>query len=247
MKLHQSLRSKVRAILVLSLFVGFVGTAMAQDGDPNGLVEVDVPQNTLANYRERRANHGMYVGITYEQFAPTSFVSALDAKTYKEMYGDEPIPLIGFGLDYKYNIGIGSLSLGAGAAMGSLSDERSGEKRTLDITKYAINARYTADVLMDEPYVAPYIGFSAYKMGVTDHNATASKSETTSIGYSYTLGVLLQLDWIDYEVAKQATFNIGLENTFIDIYMTQYAQAGSDAEANMKTDMTFGAGLRMEF
>ena len=227
--------------------MGFVGTAKAQDGDPNSLVEVEVPQNTLADYRDRRLSHGMYVGLTYEQFAPKKFVSAIDAKTYSEMYGDEPIPLVGLNIDYKYNIGIGSLALGAGAAMGSISDSRSSEDRSLDVTKYAVNVKYTADVLMSEPYVAPYIGFSAYKMSVTDHSPATSKSETTSIGYAYTVGVLLQLDWIDYEVAKQATFNIGLENTFIDIYMTQYAKAGSDSEPNMETDMTFGGGIRVEF
>lgn len=247
MNLHQSLISKVSVLLFFGLLLGVGGTARAQHGDPQGLVEVEVPQDVLANYRERRPHHGIYVGVTYEQFVPKEFISALDAKTYETMYGTDAIPLVGLGIDYKYNIAIGSLSLGVGAAMGSISDSRGGEDRKLDITKYALNARFTLDALMPEPYAAPYVGFSAYQMGVNDHNATTNKSETTAVGYAYTVGVLLQLDWIDYDVAKQATFNIGLENTFIDLYMIQYAKAGSEADANMETDMTFGAGLRLEF
>ncbi|MGE5085822.1 MAG: hypothetical protein ACM3MG_05930 [Bacillota bacterium] len=247
MKLHQSLISKVSVLICVVLFAGIGGVARAQDGDPRGLVEVDVPQDVLANYRDRRPNHGMYIGVTYEQFVPKNFVSGLDAATYDTMYGTDAIPLIGLGIDYKYNIAIGSLSLGVGAAMGSISDSRSGVDRKLEVTKYAVNARFTLDALMPEPYAAPYVGFSAYQMGVTDHNATTSKSETTSVGYAYTVGVLLQLDWIDYDAAKQATFNIGLENTFIDLYVTQYAKAGSDTEPNTSTDMTLGAGLRLEF
>ncbi|MFM6929917.1 MAG: hypothetical protein ACKOX6_15715 [Bdellovibrio sp.] len=247
MKLHQSLISKVSVLIFLGLLLGVGEAARAQEGDPRGLVEVEVPQDILANYRDRRAHHGVYVGLTYEQFVPKKFVSALDAKTYEAMYSSDAVPLIGFGIDYKYNIAIGSLSLGVGAATGSISDARSGEDRKLDITKYALNARLTLDALMAEPYAAPYVGFSAYQMGVTDHNATTSKSETTSTGYAYTLGVLLQLDWIDYDVAKEATYNIGLENTFVDLYMIQYAKAGSNTEPNMETEMTFGAGLRLEF
>jgi hypothetical protein len=103
------------------------------------------------------------------------------------------------------------------------------------------------DNLMKEPYVAPYVGFSMYQMGLTDKSTTSTISETTPTSYAYTLGLLLQLDWLDYDVAKQATFNWGLENTYLDVFMSQYFAAGDETEANMETDPIWGVGLRLEF
>ncbi|MNL47867.1 hypothetical protein D3C87_1706770 [compost metagenome] len=103
------------------------------------------------------------------------------------------------------------------------------------------------DMLLDEPYAAPYVAYSMWKMGISEESPNDKFNATTQIGYSYSVGVLLQLDWIDYEVAKTATFNYGLENTFIDVYATQYAKTQAADDPNTSTDFTYGAGLRMEF
>ncbi|MBO9667993.1 MAG: hypothetical protein J7501_14415 [Bdellovibrio sp.] len=252
MKLHLSLNSKVREIALIAIFL-FSGGVFAQGEDPNGLVEVEVPQDNLAPYKERRDHTGIYFGIVYENFLPDSYVSPQDSLTYNNMFGSETIPLIGINFDYKWNMSLGSLAFGLGGAIGSINDARSGSDRTLDVTRYLASIKFTADNLMMEPYVAPYIGVSAYMIGVKD-TAKASGStqkvevsKNTPIGYAYTVGLLLQLDWLDYTAAKQATFAFGLENTFIDIFLTQYTKAGGDTDPDMQTDLNWGAGLRMEF
>ena len=111
------------------------------------------------------------------------------------------------------------------------------------------SAKFIADVLFPEPYVAPYVGITAARLSFKEHDKTnkLDTSEETDICYNYTVGLLIQLDWIDYQAAKEATLDYGLQNTFLDIYMTQYAKTGNEADPNTETDMLWGAGLRMEF
>lgn len=215
--------------------------------DPQSLVELHIRQDNLADYKTRRETHGMYFGINYENYVPLNFVSMNDGKTYSELFNGDSISIISMLIDYKFNFFLGSLALGGSLGMGSIEDNRSGDSRTLEVTKYMATLKYTMDNLMKEPYVAPYIGLSIYQMNLNDKSSTNTVSETTPTSYAYTLGLLLQLDWVDYDTAKSATFNWGLENTFIDVFMSQYFASGGDEDANMETDPIWGIGLRMEF
>ncbi|WP_374029466.1 hypothetical protein [Bdellovibrio bacteriovorus] len=211
------------------------------------LVEVEYYQDNLAPYKERRETHGIYFGIDYEMLELKNYVSTLDGLTYDAMFGSETIPLLHLSVDYKYNFVLGSLAFGIDFGKGSLSADKSGSERTLDITKYGVGLKFTLDNLMNEPYIAPYVGLNIWQMGISEESPTDSFSATTQMGYNYTIGALLQLDWLDYQTAKETTFNWGLENTFVDIYATQYAKTSADDDPNTETDFLYGAGLRLEF
>lgn len=220
--------------------------AWAEEGVAQ-LVEVELLQDNLAPYKERREDHGAYVGLTYEGLDLQNFISTLDLKTYGELFGNEPIPLLRVMIDYKYNLALGSLALGLDFGQGRLSDSMSGEDRSLEVTKYGIALKFTADMIFNEPYIAPYVAISFWQMGVSETSPTDSFSAKTQMGMNYTAGLLLQLDWIDFESAKNATFLWGLENTFIDVYATQYAQTSASEDPNTETDFLYGGGLRFEF
>lgn len=208
------------------------------------LVEVQIRQDNLAPYKERRETHGVYFGLDYEAINFKNFVSTLDGMSYKDVFGEDTVNLIQAGMDYKFNFSLGSLSAGLFYGMGKVD---AGNSRSLEISKYGAAFRFTADMIMNEPYVAPYIGVNVWQMGISEKSATDSFSATTQMGYNYTLGLLIQLDWIDYNTAKESTFNWGLENTFLDVYATQYAKTEAPDDPNTETDFTYGAGLRFEF
>ncbi|QDK39553.1 hypothetical protein [Bdellovibrio sp. NC01] len=240
MKLHQSLN------ILFTLLITFVcgSFSIAATNEDQSLVEVRIAQDVLAPYRERRGTHGFMFGVDYEGLVLKNFFSAIDGATYSDSYGSDAIPFIHLSLDYKYNFSLGSFALGADFGSGSI---KGNADHSLDVTKYGAGLKFIADAILPEPYVAPYIGINAWQMATKDSNGTDSKSETTGIGYNYTVGLLLQLDWIDYETAKQATFNYGLQNTYIDVYATQYAKTGDEADVNTETDFLFGAGIKFEF
>jgi hypothetical protein len=176
-----------------------------------------------------------------------NFISTLDSKSYGELFGEEGIPMASLMVDYKYNFSLGSLALGLDYGKGRLSDSLSGTERSLDISKYGVGLKFTADMILDEPYIAPYVGIKFWQLGVTETSPTDSFSATTQMGMNYTAGVLLQLDWIDFDSAKNATFNWGLENTFIDLYVTQYAKTSAADDPDTETDLLYGGGIRFEF
>lgn len=237
MKLHLSLKSKV--CMFLTVLVG-----LSAHAEQLPLVEVELRQDNLASYHERREPHGTYLGVSYEAVEFGKYVSSLDGKTYNEMFGSDTVNLVQVDVDYKYNFTLGSLAFGAFYGIGAVDGS---DSRKLDIKKYGLSLKYTADMLMQEPYVAPYLGIQVWQMGYSEESNLDSFSSTTQMGLSYTVGVLLQLNWIDYETAKLTTFSWGLENTFVDLYAVQYAKTQAADDPNFETDMTFGAGIRMEF
>nr|BFD61300.1 hypothetical protein CKG001_34070 [Bdellovibrio sp. CKG001] len=208
------------------------------------LVELQIRQDNLAPYKERRETHGVYFGMDYEAINFKNLISTLDGMSYKDVFGEDTVNLVQAGVDYKFNFALGSLSAGIFYGMGRVDAENS---RSLEISKYGAAFRFTADMIMNEPYVVPYVGVNVWQMGISEKSATDSFSATTQLGYNYSLGLLIQLDWIDYETAKETTFNWGLENTFLDVYATQYAKTEAPDDPNTETDLTYGAGLRFEF
>lgn len=251
MKLHLSLKTKVRIWVLGALFGPALAFAQPEPevNDPNVLVEVQLNQDYLANYKTRRENHGIYYGLQYEALTLKNYVSPSTALKYSSQFNDEPIGLIQINMSYKYNMAIGSIALGAAYGMGSVSGNGGGttDKITLDVTKYGLGLQLTLDMLMDEPYAAPYFGLNFSQMELTEKTLNTSNSVTVDMVYNYTLGVLVQLNWIDSDVAREATFNSGLENTFLDFFITQYGSSEIAAGSNTETDMLYGAGIRLEF
>jgi hypothetical protein len=245
MNLHLGLKSKV--CLSLLLVLSFLSAEADEEGN-NGLVEVQHYQDNLAPYRDRRSDNGMYFAVVYEPIAFKNYISVLDGSSYGTMFGSSAVPIISANISYKRNMAIGSLAGGFIYGAGELSATDAGAvTHKLSISKMGLDFRFTADNFMPEPYVAPYFGMTFWKMGISEDNGTDKFNANTQMGYNYSIGALIQLDWIDYETAKKATFDYGLENTYLDVFATQYAKTQAADDPNTSTDFILGGGLRMEF
>lgn len=249
MNLHLSLK-----LIIGALFVGAALNAAAQETSDDGdeetpLVQVELPQDNLAPYVERRDTSGYYFGMTYEALELKNYVSVLDNTNvqYANAFGSKAIALISLSGDYKYNTSLGSFAAGLNFGIGEVADNKSGVDRKLSVTKYGVGFKLTLDTLWPEPYVAPYVGLNLWQLGIKDTSPTDSFSMTTQMGYNYVLGLLFQLDWLDYSASKTSTFDWGVENTFLDIYATQYAKTSSEEDPDTATDFIYGAGVRVEF
>jgi hypothetical protein len=58
---------------------------------------------------------------------------------------------------------------------------------------------------------------------------------------------LIQLNWIEKETAKLAYLGQGLENTYLDVFWTQYQNTDDELDPAFENDFNFGVGLRLEF
>ncbi len=244
MKLHLSLRSKplVELLCFMALCALTPSWSFAIPED-TPLVEVHFPQDQLASYKNRREDHGAYFGIQYEVLKFKNYMSPIDNLMYSEVFGESEIPLMRANIDYKYNFSLGSIALGVDFGTGSVE----GGDRKLEVTKYGINAQYALDNIANEPYVVPYLGLNVWNINFSETSPTESFSGTTQMGFNYMIGALIQLNWLDYDTAKNASFTMGLENTYLDVYITQYMTTESPDDPNTETDFSYGAGLRLEF
>jgi hypothetical protein len=212
------------------------------------IVELHYPVEVNAPYKLRRNTNGFMFGLTYENLQMNNYVSIADfTTTYADMFGDTEIPMYGVQLSYKYNFALGALTANAGLGYATYTSPDSGTMRTLSLTKYTLSASYIMDVLFNEPYAAPYITVGATQWGIDEKAADVEYKTGIELAYYYTVGVLVQLNWLDDVVSRKALMDYGLQNTYIDLFVTQYMSSNDPEDPDTSTDYTLGAGLRLEF
>ena len=208
-----------------------VERSQLKEEEPNdGTIEVVYAPELLAPYSERRSDWSIFGGITVDQIYPDKYRSGFDNLSYDQIFGSEPISMIQLEVGPKYNTSLGSLNVNFIAGHGSTSGRKTGLKRKLKMTKLAASATYILDVFFDEPYVAPYVSRQIVKFDwqediVLTDNATISGS--TEPAFALTAGVLIQLNWIEPVASLRSQSEIGLQNTFLDLFISQYNTSNS--------------------
>lgn len=214
-----------------------------------------IPRKEYLDYRERRTTHGFLFNINIENLYFQDYQSIIDQKLYEELFGQEDISMAQILLNYKLNFFLGALTIGAGYGQGTLIDDRSTDEtgafqeRSLTIAKTSVQAQWLLDNLIKEPYLVPYAGISFWQMELTEKNTTTKVEANYNTGYgtALTVGLLVQLNWIEPEISQTSYLAQGLENTYLDVFWTQYQATDEPLDPNFENDFNFGAGLRMEF
>lgn len=237
------------SIFLASAFAVFLGVFPTKAKAASDLVEVRTQDDIFQTYRERRNRHGFQFGVQYENYQPKNFSSAFDDTSYSDMFGNSNIAMMGGELGYKFNTAIGSFSALVGYASGRISDSRIGETRTLDLKRTSLKAQYIADMIWPEPYVAPYGALGVYYVnGIEGITETGDEvSGKTQLGTIATIGVLVQLNWLEPDTARGAYMEVGLQNTYLDLFLTQVGKPNGADDPELGTSFNWGAGLRFEF
>jgi len=211
------------------------------------LVEVHYPIDVQAAYKQRRETSGFMFDLGYENVMLDRYVSIVDFTTfYQDMFGETEFPVINIGFSYKYNFLLGSLLASAGYGYGSISSDGSGVSRSLTLKKMRGSVSYIMDNIFDEPYVAPYATFGMMNLGIEEKAADAAFSHAVNSMF-YQAGLLFQLDWLDPSYTKKNIHELGLQNTYLDVFMAKYEPSADADDPNTSTDFMFGAGVRLEF
>lgn len=247
-------------LLALSVFLIAIETfAAVSDTEAlpdDGKIEVVYPADRLVPYRERRSTWGATFGIQNEQMYPGNFTSQYDGFAYEKMFGQTPINIIQGHAGVKYNFGAGALAAGLLLGAGSVYDTIIRYEYTpvqdidseLEITKMGASFSYLLDTLFAEPYVVPYIEGQIVQLNWQESTVDLeAKSGTTDFSTVFTVGALIQLNWLDPASSLEANKNSGLENTYLDLFVSQYQASSGEDDPNFETDFNFGAGLRFEF
>ncbi|MFN3455013.1 MAG: hypothetical protein ACK41T_08650 [Pseudobdellovibrio sp.] len=248
--------------IVFSLLLSFLFTieVHAQDySNPPAADEIIVEsrQDLTAPYKERRSNFGLLFSLNYEKFYPEEHASAIQNKPFKQISDGQELGLVGAELGLKYNFILGSIAGVIGYAKGNFSNEAQNlEGIEASIMKAGINL--TLDNLMSEPWVAPYAQAGVHQIDWTESSYSGSDLYEETLkskpNFHYKVGLLFQLNWIEKFIDPMTSVDglrsSGLENTFIDVFYTQYAayadSEDSDEQVNLSSS-AMGVGLKLEF
>lgn len=224
----------------------------------NGIIEVE--ENVLpgTSYRDRRTPHGFIFGINYRSYYPVNYNSAFDNVAIQDFFGSHPLQIPEVSLGYKYNFSLGSLGVTFHYASGSDESEYNGNSRYLAVDIYEGNLNLYLDNLMNEPYVVPYAGVGLQQLQVKEQSADLDmKSNSSGLSLTYRFGLMFQLNWLDKKTAEEGYREIGLENTYLDVYLVSNSSGGDVAEdttdingsqrPDVSSDMQLGVGLKIEF
>ncbi len=238
-------------LLALGIFIQAFGLnkAVATTNAEGPLIEINYPIDVMAPYKERRRTHGANFAVHRENYVPGLWESMIDDEYYEDTYGKTPIQLTSFEGGYKYNFALGSISLLGGLGYGEASTTFHGVARKMSAFKYYARGMYLMDNLLPEPYLVPYAAGSIWKMRIHESEDVSDfgGTLTSGIGFDYSFGVLLQLNWLDKELSAQTLNDNGIQNTYLDLFATQYLKSMTTTDPSLASAFIFGLGLRLEF
>ncbi|RYZ89189.1 MAG: hypothetical protein EOP06_09700 [Proteobacteria bacterium] len=256
LRLRPFLLLRATLVVVLTTFIAFAANAAIDEDEviedfrtpTSDLVELKLPVDTSSAYKERRGTHGFMFGLNYENVQFKDYVSIVDFNTtYYGMFGDSEFPIYNLLMSYKLNFVLGALTANAGIGYGTHSSEDSGTLHKLTVTKYNVSASYIVDNLFKEPYGAPYVSFGINQFNLDEKSGEVAISTGIEAAYFYSVGMLIQLNWLDQSVARDSLRDYGLENTYLDVYVSQFQSSQDGIDPNTQTEYNIGAGLKLEF
>jgi hypothetical protein len=226
-----------------------------------GQVILEKTPDYSSAYLQRRGTHGALFSVIYEKFYPIDYRSQFDDGYIEDIIGEDRVDLIGLEIGYKYNFKLGSFAVLGNYASGAIDGQIGGNERNLAFTKYGVSANYAIDALFDEPWVVPYIQAGAQQFVVAESSIAGDLEATPNVSFNYKLGLLFQLDWfenfMDDTARVERLRSSALENTFLDVYATEYlassnaldasAQTGTEGDPNLRSSFELGIGLKLEF
>jgi|GEM_PF-2433464 len=254
LKIDCRLVAKLAVSLVLSF--SHTGTAATEDVEPaEELVEIHYAPDVLSPYKERRGFWAPVVGLGFSAIRPTGFVSDFTDEndsdfSYDDIFGKKTMSTFSFYGGFQINFGGISIGPTIGIMTGKATGEGGGGLTQLNISCRKAGIIVNLDGIMQEPYVVPTAHFELNLADYVEEFATEDavniSSKSTTPFLSYTVGALIQLNWIDPDGTFVSLKENGLNNTFVHLYLGQL-MATSGSSTSFSTPIAFGAGVKLEF
>lgn len=242
-------------VLIISLICSSVSVAdnykTVDDNfsEQQGLIEIEYSPEITYPYNERRGSWSTIIALNQENFYPDKLRTS-DGTTYSQIFGKSDIKMMQAEIGVKYNFFLGSLYASIIGSTGKVIEPTDSNQATLSIVKRSGSVGLILDNFFKEPYVAPYASIQAlnFQYNYNDPITSFSASDTTGITTAVTAGVLLQLNAIDLtNAAETANHEWGLDNTYLDIFISQYGSTATKESPDFQTSFNYGAGIKLEF
>lgn len=221
------------------------------NGTEDNLVEVRSAHDIFLPYKQRQDPWGFLFSLGGEFIFFPNLVSQYDFDTYQDMFGSTPNMAMSLELGPKYNMSWGSLGLTFGYASLDISDDRlDGVEAGLKFNRYSATLAYYLDTLWSEAYFVPYVAGGAWQADyeeTSDEYPDETRKYTTDVGYHWRVGGLFGLGWLEPNTALRSRRTAGLQEAFLNIYVSSTYMAESDPDPDLESEMDIGATIVLEF
>lgn len=202
-------------------------------------------EDAIPKYRDRRDKWGTLWAITYGVYAPVNYQPNFSNGLYENVYGTGFGSLLELTGSAKYNLSIGSLTLGAGA--GFFKKNSTDGNNTLSVIPIRLEGSLVLDTLLKEPLAAPYVLGGAYINIYKETQGDVAFNGQTQVAPYFGLGVNIQLDWLDKSTALNSYLEYGLQNTYIYIEGRSFISSGGAQDPDFSTSFQLAAGAKFEY
>ena len=239
--------------------VGAVEVELSDDGGslkPGYIYVEPVPalhfrdgERVLQPYRERRGSWGATLAIGYNSFEPLRYQPNFATTSFGSIYRSAEMPLLTLSVEVKKNFAIGSFAVGlsAGTYRNSSDVDKTIVDSTLTYQPVKFGATFYADTLDDDPIFVPYIAGGMYTMYYNEGQGDDSFGGHTSYAPWANLGLDISLNWVDQKSANSGFDSCGLQNTALFVELQKFVASPNADDPDFSNDVSFAAGLRMEF
>ncbi len=182
------------------------------------------------------------------------------ATPYKQIFGGAPSPMFRLHIAKAVFSRAGTLEIGFKTGFWSKSGHAvdnegnaTGDRATLNVFPTSLTLTYRADFVWEEARVplVPYgrVALERYNWWTTK-NTKWTKTGATN-GWSATVGLVLILDWMDPDLAREADSDVGIAHTgiYFDVTKSKVNDFGSKKSWDMseKNKLFWSAGLLIAF
>ena len=214
------------------------------------LIEIEYAPELMLPYRDRRPDWGSIFGFRYENFLPTGYVSPVDNRSYGVIFGKSPVAMFGLTGGVKSNLGIGALTAELSYSQGSVSAALQEADGTvfiigLNLKKIGLHFGVWFDMIWPEPYVVPYVQADVFQINYEEADGTNQISGQSGVSLGYSAGLLIQLNWLDTDSALKALVSSGMNNAYLDFFVSQAFASGK--EPHFSSGLNLGVGMKLEF
>ncbi len=204
-------------------------------------------QFDIKPYLDRRPRWGFIWSLGYSSYTPENVEPDTSIYSYDDVYGSPSTPLLEGQMGIKRNMSMGSLALEFGAGFFEAKGDPSLSDSKLNLIPIRLGATFILDTFSREPFIAPYASVGGYVIYYKETLAATSLNGTTQMAPYYSLGLNLQLDWIDRYASRVAFERSGVQNSFIYVELRQFLASASASDPDYGSSINYGGGLRVEF
>mgnify|MGYP000629681816 CR=1 FL=1 len=229
-------------------------SSMFSDAElPPGKVERRNYVRVAPTENTERKSIGAYFSFGMHKYSPFNYAAILlqdqESHLFEDVFAGQPSDLFQGDIGLKWNLGPISLGLGGNYGMSSHSVDDPVGTFSLDIKKYGLGARIAVDNVFETPWVVPYANFNFYKMVFTESYGSDTDEYETGFGLAYSFGIMVNLNWADTDTVFSSRQEIGLRNTYLDLFAMKYENTSAETEGEpfTESDFNYGVGLTFEF